>query len=186
MEDKLIIGLTGQLAAGKTTVAKYLADKHQGKVYGFSGPLRDIADRLTLPQTRENLANLSSILRRQFGQDIILRAIKRDVAADPCQFIILEGMRRYGDFLAFKELPNFHLIAVVAEQRRRYERLVKRHQNPDDTNKTWEQFQLDEQGEAEQDIPKAIAEAEYVIDNNDGLAALYRQAENIYQQLINH
>jgi len=186
MDDKLIIGLTGQLAAGKTTVAKYLADKYQGKVYGFSGPLRDIADRLTLPQTRENLANLSSILRRQFGQDIILRAIKRDVATDPCQFIILEGMRRYGDFLAFKELPNFHLVAVVAEQRLRYERMTQRNQNPDDASKTWEQFQLDEQGEAEQDIPKAIAEAEFIIDNNDGLASLYQQAENIYQKLINH
>ncbi len=186
MDDKLIIGLTGQLAAGKTTVAKYLATKHQGKVYGFSGPLRDIADRLTLPQTRENLANLSSILRRQFGQDIILRAIKRDVATDPCHFIILEGMRRYGDFLSFKDLPNFHLVAVVAEQRLRYERMVKRHQNPDDATKTWEQFQVDDQAEAEQDIPKAIAEAEFIIDNNGDLESLYQQAENIYQKLTSH
>ena len=181
--DKLIIGLTGQLAAGKTTVAKYLAEKHQGKVYGFSGPLRDIVDRLTLPQTRENMANLSSILRQQFGQDIILKAIMRDVQNDPCPFILLEGMRRYGDFQAFKEFPNFHLVAVLGEQTLRYQRLVQRHQNPDDTSKTLEQFQIDEQGEAEQEIPKAMAEAEFNIDNNGDLESLYQQAEAIYQKL---
>lgn len=75
---------------------------------------------------------------------------------------------------------------MVAEQRLRYERMIKRNQNPDDASKTWEQFQLDEQGEAEQDIPKAIAEAEFIIDNSDGLASLYQQADNIYQKLINY
>ncbi|NCU44607.1 hypothetical protein EOM71_02940 [Candidatus Falkowbacteria bacterium] len=181
--DKLIIGLTGQLAAGKTTIAKYLAEKYGGKVYGFSGPLRDIVDRLTLPQTRENMANLSSILRRQFGQDIILKAIMRDVQNEPCPFILLEGMRRYGDFMAFREFPNFHLVAVLAEQELRHQRMTKRGQNPDDATKTLEQFKLDEQGEAEQDIPRAIAEADFKVDNNGDLAALYEQAEAIYQQL---
>ena len=181
--DKLIIGLTGQLAAGKTTVAKYLAEKYQGRIYGFSGPLRDIIDRLTLTQTRENMANLSSILRNQFGQDIILRAIMRDVQNEPSQFILLEGMRRYGDFMAFKEFPNFHLVAVLADFELRHQRLTQRQQNPDDAGKTLEQFRIDEQGEAELDIPKAIAEAEFAIDNNGDLAALYEQAENIYQKL---
>jgi dephospho-CoA kinase len=181
--DKLIIGLTGQLAAGKTTVAKYLAEKYQGQVYGFSRPLRDIIDRLTLVQTRENMANLSSILRNQFGQDIILRAIMRDVQNESCQFILLEGMRRYGDFMAFKEFPNFHLIAVLGEQELRYQRLAQRNQNSDDAGKTLEQFKIDEQGEAELDIPKAIAEAEFTIDNNGDLTALYEQAEAIYQKL---
>lgn len=181
--DKLIIGLTGQLAAGKTTVANYLAEKYNGKVYGFSKPLRDVADRMTLPQTRENMANLSSILRRQFGQDIILRAIRRDIDQEPCQFILLEGMRRFGDFLAFKELSNFHLVAVLGEQELRYQRLVGRNQNPDDASKTFEQFKIDEQGEAEQEIPKAIAEAEFVIDNNGDLAVLYEQAEAVYRKL---
>lgn len=183
--DKVIIGLTGQLAAGKTTVAQYLANKYNGKVYGFSGPLRDIVDRLTLPQTRENMANLSSVLRRQFGQDIILRAIMRDVQNEPCQFILLEGMRRYGDFMAFKEFPNFHLIAVLADQKLRHQRLNQRCQNPDDATKTLEQFKVDEQGEAEQEIPRAIAEADFTIDNNGDLEDLYQQIETVYRQLTN-
>lgn len=181
--EKIIIGLTGQLAAGKTTVARYLAEKYQGEVYGFSKPLRDVADRMTLPQTRENMANLSSILRGQFGQDIILRAILRDIENEPCSFILLEGMRRYGDFLTFKEFPNFKLVAVIADQNLRYERLTKRNQNVDDAGKTLEQFKIDEQGEAEQDIPKAIAQADFTINNDGDLNALYEQAENIYQQI---
>jgi len=107
----------------------------------------------------------------------------RQVQNDPCPCILLEGMRRYGDFVAFREFPNFHLVAVLADQGLRHQRLTKRGQNPDDASKTLEQFKIDEQGEAEQDIPQAIAEADFQVDNNGDLAALYEQAENIYRQL---
>jgi dephospho-CoA kinase len=54
--SKTIIGFTGPISSGKTTAAKYLAEKFNGKIYGFSGPLRDILNRLYLPLELANMA----------------------------------------------------------------------------------------------------------------------------------
>jgi len=44
--EKIIIGLVGQMASGKGTIAEYLRDKHGADFFTFSTVLRDVLNRL--------------------------------------------------------------------------------------------------------------------------------------------
>lgn len=175
--SKKIIGLVGPIAAGKGTVAAYLAEHYQAKIYGFSTILRDIIARLHLEPSRSNLANLSTCLRAQFGQDLISLALKADIMAESADIIVLDGVRRHSDMAAMKDLSGFVLWAVNAEAIRRHERLIKRRQNSDDENKNFKQFLADEQSEADQTIATVMQSAQITINNNDDLSYLYKQID---------
>ena len=86
-KHKIIIGLVGEMVSGKDTVANYLTKKYHSQTISFSQPLRDILDRLYLPQTRINLANLGIILRREFGQDILAKTIVSEIKTSPKNII---------------------------------------------------------------------------------------------------
>ncbi|HRH22159.1 MAG TPA: AAA family ATPase [bacterium] len=178
--SKTIIGFTGPISSGKTTAAKYLAEKFNGKIYGFSGPLRDILNRLYLPLERANMAKLSETIREAFGSDLISKTIAADIANDPCDFIILEGLRRVPDLQTMKSLPGFRLLSVNADSKLRWERMTKRGQNADDATKTYEVFLTDEQAEADRDIPVVMSMAEATLDNNGSLEDLYNQLDKLF------
>ena len=67
---KIILGLVGSLASGKETTKKYLAENYKAEDCKFSSILRDVLNRLTVPVSRENMQNLSTILRANFGENL--------------------------------------------------------------------------------------------------------------------
>lgn len=182
--SKLIIGLVGKIAAGKGTVAAYLSEKYQAEVFGFSTPLRDILKRLYVETSRPNMANLSSVLRELFGQDLLSKTITQDLQQAKSEIAVLDGIRRLPDIEQAKTLPNFKLVQVVTDEKNRYERLVKRNQNSDDATKTFSDFLADEQKEADRQIPEIMALANYTINNNDSLEDLHKQIDELIAKLI--
>jgi len=177
--EKLILGFVGDLAAGKGTVCKYLSEKYNTPSYRFSTMLRDILKRIYVPNSRENLQQLSTILREEFGQDLMSKVIAGDVTNDEHELVAVEGIRRPTDITYLAELPNFHLIYITADPKIRWKRLVDRRENPGDENKTYEQFLNDEQAEADRLIKELGAKAEFTINNDGDFDALYAQLEDI-------
>ncbi|MEK7072783.1 MAG: hypothetical protein AAB969_04380, partial [Patescibacteria group bacterium] len=55
MRNKIILGLVGEIASGKTTVAQFLEEEFGSATISFSEPLRNILNILNLPQSRSNL-----------------------------------------------------------------------------------------------------------------------------------
>src|SRR3989338_9548768 len=101
--NKIVFGLIGPLASGKGTVAQYLRERHNAGSARFSSILRDILDRVYLPQTRENLQALSSSLRGQFGDDLLALAVAKDVERDEHDIVAVDGVRREPDIKHLKE-----------------------------------------------------------------------------------
>jgi|GEM_PF-41645 len=185
MEKKIILGVTGEMASGKDTVTKYLVEKYGAKQFRFSDVLRDILDRLHLPQVRKNLAGLSHALRKAFGEDILAHVIENDAKRENHALVVIDGIRRVSDIDLVKKLPEFTLIYVEADMQRRYERLIGRRQNADDQTKTFEEFKQDHLLETEITIPPLRVDAQYIVNNDGTLEELYAQTDRIITELQN-
>lgn len=175
--NKIILGFTGQIGAGKTTAINYLQKKYTAESHAFSTPLRDMLKRIHEPETRENLQQLSSILRDAFGQDLLAKIIAQDVKESAAHLIAVDGIRRPADIAHLREIDGFHLVHITADMETRYIRLTERGQNPDDATKTLEQFKADHEREAELKIAEIAAEATDAIDNNGTLEQLSAQLD---------
>ena len=173
--NKIILGFTGLPASGKGTAAHYYEKTYGASTYRFSTILRDLANRLYLPQSRDNLIKMSETVRTTFGEDILAKAIAGDAEKDPNHIVIVEGIRRMADIAYLRKLPNFVLVEIFADIHTRHERLVARGENSDDRTKTFEQFQADHQRSTELSIPEVVAQASERIDNNGTLETLHQE-----------
>ncbi|MBI3290754.1 AAA family ATPase [Candidatus Falkowbacteria bacterium] len=179
----IILGLVGPLASGKGTVAAYLKKKYDAEIFRFSTPLRDALDRFYIPQTRKNMQNISLALRQQFGDDLLASVITSDVKKSSSQIKVVDGIRRDPDIKYLKKLPEFYLISVTTGQKTRWQRMTKRGENTDDIKKTFAQFKIDEQAEAEKHIKKVAGSADFIINNNGDFKELYKQVDNILRKI---
>lgn len=177
--DKKIFGVTGLMACGKGTVAKYFAEKYNADTFRFSTILRDVLDRLYLPQSRENFQKITPMLLDLFGTDLLSKIIAQDVAKSNKDIIIVEGIRRFPDIEYLKKMPGFKLVAIEVDAKIRYQRLVARSENPGDAEKTWEQFLEEHKAATEIDIPKLMEASDIKINNSGSVEELYKQLDNL-------
>ncbi|PIR74295.1 MAG: hypothetical protein COU35_03310 [Candidatus Magasanikbacteria bacterium CG10_big_fil_rev_8_21_14_0_10_47_10] len=179
---KIVIGLVGQLASGKGTAAAYLKEKHGASTYRFSSILRDIADRLYLDQSRGNLQLISQVLRQNIREDLLSEVIAKDAMNDPHELVVIDGVRRPDDVKHLRTIPGFILVHITADAEKRYDRLIKRGENTDDTQKTFEQFKADHAREAELKINEIATQANDTLDNNGSLEELHKQLDKLIQK----
>lgn len=177
--SKLIIGLAGQIASGKDTVADYVKEKYDGVTVSFSQPLREILNRIYLPIDRKHMSTLAQILIDNFGSDVLSKTIANEIEKSDKKIFVLPNLRRVGDYEHLGANPGFRLVGIDADPKIRYERLIKRSQNEDDRTKTWEQFQADAKLSTEVDIADLIKKSSVTLDNNGSLEDLYKQVDKL-------
>lgn len=181
---KLILGIAGEMASGKGTIAKHVTVEHKASTRRFSTILRDLLDRVYLDQTRENISTISTILRKSFGEDLLAKAMYHDTQNDDHEIVVVDGVRRLADIAYLRELPHFKLVYVEAEMENRYERIVKRGENADDSTKTLDQFKKEHELETELQIRDLKNYANYIVNNDGVYADLYGQIEKIIAENI--
>src|SRR3989338_1692790 len=181
--NKIILGLVGPLACGKETVKKYLVENYKAKDCRFSTILRDVLNRTAVPVSRENLQKLSTVLRANFGENLLAKAIAMDASKLDADIVVIDGVRRPTDIAHLNELPNFFLVKIDADPKSRYERMVKRNENEGDDKKTFEQFLKDHEAEADRLVPSVMATAKHAIDNNGSFEDLYKQVDEIVEKV---
>ncbi len=175
--NKIVIGIVGENSSGKTTATNYICEKYNGVSFRFSDMLGDMLKRIHLPLTRENLQNISTVLRTVFGEDIMSKTLATDMASSSAMITVTEGIRRPSDIVALKELTGFVLIAITADAKTRFERLHGRNEKPDDATKTWEQFTTEANHEAEQKVKEIMADAAITLNNDGTKEALFAQID---------
>jgi len=176
---KIIIGLTGEMASGKSTVAKYLQEKYGAVGYRFSNILRDALTRIHKDNSRENLQIMSTMLRKTYGEDVLAKAMAGDAQKDKNDIVVVDGVRRLGDIEHLKKLSGFKLVYMEADIKKCHERISVRNENIDDKGKTFEEFKKDRGREAEQQITELKEFADIVVDNNDDIENLYEEVDKI-------
>jgi len=181
-DEKLVIGIAGEIASGKDTVTRYYVKKHGASMYRFSDVLRDILKRLYLEVNRKNFAGASLMLRKTFGEDVFSHAVAEEARKDKSDLIVIDGVRRVADVAGVQNLPGFRLLYIAADPKRRYDRMTTRNQNADDGTKTFEEFLRDSELESELQIRELKEKADWVIDNNGTLEELYASVDLFLEQ----
>jgi dephospho-CoA kinase len=174
---KKIIGFVGPMASGKGAASDYLRKKHDAGYHRFSTMIRDVMRRLDIEDSRENMQKLSLMLRQTFGQDLFAKAIKAEVESDPHDIVVIDGIRREGDVVYLRDLPNFILVYIDADIHTRYDRVVRRAENASDKDKTFEQFEKDHEADTEMTIPPLKNLAQVIIENNGTFEDFHQKIE---------
>lgn len=180
---RIILVFAGEIAAGKSAVTEYLIKKHRASYYKFSTPVRDILERLHKEVNRENLSALSTSLRKIFGEDFLVHVLIKDIIHDKNNLLIFDGLRKLDELKYLKKIKGLKFIYVLADEKIRYQRLIKRGEKEDDRKKSRAQFKRDHKLASEKDISRLKKSADYLLDNSGSLADLHENIEKIINKI---
>jgi len=175
--SKIIIGLVGPIASGKDVTKKYLIEKYGAEAVKFSTPLRDVLNRLHIPISRDNIIDISTILRQRFGQDLLSKVITHDASVLTSDIVIVDGIRRWTDIEHLSLLDNFKLVKIEADSKIRFERMRIRNENVGDDKKSYQEFMADHERETEITIPGVMEKAKYSLNNDGTFEDLYKKID---------
>ena len=178
----IIIGITGTIGAGKGTIVEYLMSKKEFKHFSARDLIVEEVKQRGLENNRDNMVIVANNLRSKYGSSYVADELYRRalVSGDNC---IIESLRTTGEIESLRNKGSFVLLAVDAEPRIRYERILERKTATD--NVSFEKFSEDEAKEMEsadtnkQNLKKCIAMADFVIDNNGTLDELHSKIDEI-------
>ncbi|ALM75607.1 Dephospho-CoA kinase [Thermococcus barophilus] len=188
----MIIGVVGKIAAGKTTIAKFLEENGFCRI-SCSDPLIDLLTHNVdaysripeLPQkaepTRDKLIEYGRYLKETYGEDILIR-----LALDKmrhCKDVVIDGVRSRGEIEAIKRRGGA-IIYVEAKPELRYERLVRRKAEKDKDINSFDDFKrMDDEEERLYHTSKLKDLADFVIVNEGTLGDLRKEVKKILEFL---
>ncbi|RLI93764.1 MAG: hypothetical protein DRO94_04460 [Candidatus Altiarchaeales archaeon] len=180
---KLVIGLTGRMGSGKTSVSKYLSRKYGASEMRFSQILMDILDRLYLEHRRENLQKLGECVRKALGMDVIVNAFENDLRNENSDIIVVDGIRYKNEVDMLRRFRDNVLIFIDAPARLRYERCRKRGEKGE-SSINFKEFLMAEKRETERYIDEIGEVADYRIENIGTLEDLYQKVDEIMEKIL--
>ena len=181
-----IIGITGTLGAGKGTIVDYLINHYGFKHYSVRGYLIEEAKRRGLELNRDTYVVVANDLRATHCPSYITDQLYLQ-AAENGENAIIESVRTPGEVDSLRQHEDFLLFGVDADPKIRYERVVVRGSETDKIS--FDTFLADEQREMSstdpnhQDIGRCMQMADYVFNNDGDFEELYRQVEQVLQNL---
>lgn len=170
MEQKLLIGISGFNASGKTTLARALIEHFKAPSNRFSAVLATIAEELGLPADKVALQELSTVLRARLGEDILARGMCEWVKNVQNPVIVVEGIRRIADIELLEKTSKetgrtWHLFFTDVSYETRFTRINARRQEERLTPFSREEFAAIENQECEIELPLIKKRAHVVLDN---------------------
>ncbi len=175
---KKLIGLSGEIGAGKDTFCKYIKENYQNvSVFRFSDALTEILKVFFDDIKRDDQQWLGFSLKERFGGDILVRALIKKVNNIKEGIIILNGVRAEGEAEAIKQNGG-QIIYVTADIKKRWERVCIRKEKADD-DVPYEQFLEKNKAQAELPITKIGQEADLKIENNGSLEEFQEKIKNL-------
>ncbi|MDR0367807.1 MAG: AAA family ATPase [Bacteroidales bacterium] len=177
----IIIGITGTIGAGKGTLVEYLVEKKDFVHYSVRGFLTEelrLQNRLV---NRDTMVLLANELRKKNSPSYIIDCLYERAKLSGKNAVI-ESIRTPGEVESLRKKGNFCLLAIDADPKIRYERIVKRNSETDHIG--FDEFLFNEQREMisadrnKQNLSKCIEMADCRLTNNKTISDLYQQLED--------
>jgi len=186
----IIIGVVGQIAAGKGILVKYLTEKMGFISYSLSSVVHTEIEKKGIKKyTRQMLQDMGDELRREFGNEVLADRIIKAMNEQKRGNVVVEGIRNPAEIEFLKKDKNFILIGIKATRKLRFNRLLSRNKKWDP--QTYEEFlKVDRrdigigQNSSGQQVGKCLAYCDNVLTNNKSLVDLNRKVEKLIKNII--
>ena len=183
-KPKLILGFVGKFCAGKGVATEYLVKKHKFYYSSCSDRIREEILKRGQEITRERLQEVGGQLRQEFGSEVLAKRTWIDVCRSGGQRAVIDSIRGKEEVEFLKTIPGFYLLAIEANPKIRFQRMVERGINSDP--KTWEEFLKTEERDKTGDgrnIQACLEMADFKIENNGTIEKLQKKIEKILKNI---
>lgn len=170
-DNNLIIGITGTIAAGKTTVSTYIAEK--GFAYTrYSLIIAEMLKEKGIPVNRFSLQKAGGDLFESQKQYDLNKKVENYIAGN--SNVVIDGIRHYEDYTYWKEknFKNFYLVYIQTDP----EICAIRYKE--------KEFQKVINHNVEQEVTSLRQFADVVINNNGTFDDLYLQIDNLISEVF--
>jgi len=178
---KLVIGLSGRIGGGKGTIGDYLMREYGAEGRRFSDILRDLLVRLHIPVERRALQNMGATLRMQFGDDVLVQTLRKDLETAEADIVMVDGVRYPNEVEMLRGFDNSILFFVDAPPKIRFERVKKRAEKGEDKI-DFAEFLRAEERETERHLDEVKAMTDYQLDNSKSFEDLYKQIDKALKE----
>ncbi|MFZ0770274.1 MAG: AAA family ATPase [Candidatus Sulfotelmatobacter sp.] len=168
--DRLVIGITGRIGAGKTSVGKYLESQHGFSYVRYSQVLSDW--RAKDPESKAHLQVVGwEVMAGGMQAELNARLISEIPPESNCA---VDGLRHSLDFESLNTAfsPHFFLVYVNSPPELRWRRLQRRYLTLDD-------FQRADSHPVEQQIEALRGSAFVALDNESSMTNLYSKVDDV-------
>lgn len=183
----LLIGVTGTFGSGKSTAADFFESRGFKRIVLSSFLEEEVIKRGVAKITRKILQDIGNEWRKKYGVSILATKAQAHLQKESIQRAVIDGVRNVGEIDEFKKDQRFVLLAIVADRKVRFERLIKLKRRE---QLTWEIFtKLDRrdlglgQKKTGLHVAECIALADYFIDNNHGIDEFYKKLEKFIKSI---
>jgi len=180
----MIVGITGYLASGKSTVSELL--KKKGFiVYSCSDLIREECKNRGLEITRDNLRTVGNELRKSQGSNVLAKWLKEKIILQGLdKNYVVESIRTAGEIEELRKLPHFYLVFVDVDAKVRYNR-AKERLKEEEHIASFEEFMTSERKEMNgkdkqlQNLLECKELSEFTINNNGALEDLEKEVDGL-------
>lgn len=179
----IVIGLTGEIGAGKTTLAEYLRFKHGFRSLRYSAIIQKMYSCDDSRNTLQNIGfEISNDLDKQ--KELSLEIIK-DIESHPNRHYVIDGLRHQVDFDTLSEHfgERFTLLYIKASFNNMFQRYNKRN----NAELSKEEFRKIVSDKAEEDILPFMMHCytwDNVINNNKTFKDYFESVEIKLKEIL--
>ncbi len=173
-DKRLVVGVTGRIGAGKTSVAKHLSKAHGFHYIRYSQVLSEWF--ATDPEGKKHLQAVGwEVMAGGMQAELNTRLIAQIHPKSDCA---VDGLRHPIDFdsLTKSFAPHFFLLYIDCAQEIRWQRLRMRFPQFEDFNRV-------DSHPVEQQIETLRGEAFRLLNNTGSLQDLYSEVDAVLQQI---
>jgi dephospho-CoA kinase len=175
-----VLAITGKPGSGKTTAINAIRDL--GMVITMGDVVRNEVRNRNLELSDNNIGKIAKILRKEKGLAVIAEKCIEVIKNKSADVIFVDGIRSTSEVNLFRKLWKFPIIAIVIDERVRFNRLLERARSDDP--KILEELIERDKRESQFGLDEVLQNADYIIHNNSTIDDLKRNVRDLVLNII--